>query len=804
MSVWIRRGALALLAVVVVMVALATWFVATFDTDRVKRLAVDWMRTEHHRTLAIDGPIELSVFPRLAVKVSRASLSEAGRPDNFASLEQAALGVAVMPLLRGDIVIGRVEAHGVRLNYRRDAHGRSNIDDLLQPAPASPPREKQESTDNQAEPARFDISGIALDDVRMRVKDDIAQIDGELQLASFSAGHLANKVEAPVALDAKFDFRQPRVKGRLSGDTQLTLDAETGSIALRDMGLAFKGDAPGASAVDATLEGSIAWDGAKRSVQAQTLAVKLSGHTGALKHDGSTLAVEHFAFDAAHRSLVLRQLKARIKGTQASLPLTLNLDWPELAANGDTLSGSAFSGSLSRGGDMPVTAKFKSSPPSGSFDAVRLPGFQAQLSSDAPLRKLTGTLRSDLTLQPGKATLALDKLDLQAKVEEPKQPALALAVHGDAVASTQRSSWKLAGRLNDKPFSSDGSLVLAGDVPQVVAKASFDALDLNRLLAPGSSATPGKSEPASSTDTPVDLSGLRSVNGQFSVQATHFAYKQYRIDDARIAATLDGGMLRVGELKGKAWGGQLDATAFADARASRIAAKGTATGIDIDALVKDLAGKDLIEGRGRVSWDLDTAGRSVNELKSRLKGSAALQLRDGAIKGINLASTLRQARAALALKKDAVQKARQTEKTDFSALNASFQIIDGVARNHDLDLRSPFLRLGGEGAIDIGHGRIDYLARTTVTASAKGQGSADLAALKGLTVPVRLSGPFESLDWKVQWSGIAAGLVRQRLEDKLADKLGRGAPARAASGDEPASRPSTEDMLKNKLKGLFK
>jgi AsmA protein len=101
---------------------------------------------------------------------------------------------------------------------------------------------------------------------------------------------------------------------------------------------------------------------------------------------------------------------------------------------------------------------------------------------------------------------------------------------------------------------------------------------------------------------------------------------------------------------------------------------------------------------------------------------------------------------------------------------------------------------------------MDYLARTTVIANAKGQDSDDLAALKGLTVPVRLSGPFESLDWKIQWSGVAAGLVKQRLEDKLAEKLGLKAPgaAASASGSASAPRPSTEDVLKNKLKGLFK
>jgi AsmA protein len=177
-------------------------------------------------------------------------------------------------------------------------------------------------------------------------------------------------------------------------------------------------------------------------------------------------------------------------------------------------------------------------------------------------------------------------------------------------------------------------------------------------------------------------------------------------------------------------------------------------------------------------------------------------LRDGAIKGINLAKTLRQAKAALTLRQDASQKASQVEKTDFSELNASFQIADGIARSTDLDVKTPFMRLGGDGAVDVGKGRIDYTARATVTATAAGQGGAELAALKGVTVPVRLAGPFEAIEWKVQWSAVAAGAVRNQVEDKLKERLGLKLPGAAASG---ASAPTPKEQLKEKLlKGLFK
>ena len=111
---WIRRLAIGLGTVLLLVVIAATVLIATFDANRYKGLAIDWMKTERQRTLAIDGPIELSVFPRLAIKVSKVRLSERGRADEFLAIDEAALAVQTLPLLRKQVVVDRVSARGVR------------------------------------------------------------------------------------------------------------------------------------------------------------------------------------------------------------------------------------------------------------------------------------------------------------------------------------------------------------------------------------------------------------------------------------------------------------------------------------------------------------------------------------------------------------------------------------------------------------------------------------------------------------------------------------------------------------------
>ncbi len=805
MSAWIKRIGIALAVLLLVAIAAAVYLVSTFDPNRYKGVAVDWMKANRNRTLVIDGPIELSVFPRVAVNLSRLSLSEAGRSEQFAAIDKAALAVDVMPLLSGRVVVGRVEASGVRAQLLRDAKGKRNTDDLAGPAaPASAPSDAEPKA-GAGKPLDFDIDRITLKDVRARVKDEQGGIDGELVLDSLSTGRIANGVESAVELAAKFDFKKPALKGSLDGKTRLTPDLASGSVRLADMNLSFKGDVPGASAVETTVRGALAYDGAKGSIDAKALEMQLAARAGAIQVAGSTLSIGAFGYDPTKQALRVEQLKLRVKGSRGKDPLALDLDWPQLDVAGQSLKGSPLEGKLELGGELPVNATFKSGAPTGTFDAVALPAFEAKLSSNSAARKLDGTLRANLGIKPAKSAISLEALALQANVEDKGLKPVALSLKGSASASPQAAQWAVSGQVNTNSFAIDGNANLSASPLFVKANARFDALDLNTLLPAGASsgAAPGTQAAA---DAPVDLSALRALNASVSLRAGSLVFRQYRIADARIEAQLDNGMLKVPVLQAKAWGGALDANALADARASRIAVKAVATGVNVNALLKDVAGKDLLEGTGRVALDVDTTGKSVGELRSHLRGTASLNLRDGAIKGINLAKSMRQAKAALSMKDDASTKAVQTEKTDFSELSASFQIADGVARSNDLDLKSPYLRLGGDGAVDIGKGRIDYTARATVTGTAAGQGGAELAALKGVTVPVRLTGPFEAIDWKIQWSAVAAGAVQNKLEDKLREKLGLKAPAGGASAAAgAASAPTPKQQLKEKLlKGLFK
>ncbi len=805
---WIRRTALGLGALLVLLVLAVAVLITTFDADHYKRLAIDWMMTERQRTLVIDGPIALSVFPRLAVKLSKLRLSEPNQADEFAALDELSLSIETLPLLRQQLVVDRVSVRGVRAVYRRDAQGARNIDDLIgaSPAPgAAPPPGPAAAAST---PLRFDVSAVVLDDVRLHLHDAMAPLQGELVLQSFKSGRLAHQAETPVSLRASLQLQQPQpLKITLDGSSTLVFDLDKQSMALSAMKLNTQIDGAGFKNLALGAEGTLAWDAGALRAQSLRLALK-GGSRGELVLAPSSIKARQLLFNPAAKRLELEALQVTLAGQLgADRPFECSLDWPQLTVDAQSLSGSALSGQLKLSGPAALTGKFQSGAPSGRFDALRLPGVLLTLQGQMQQRKVDGTLKAELLLDASRGALVIEALDLRASLSDPGLQPLQLAVRGSAEASAAAAHWTLAGALNTNQFKGTGQAALGGPVPDIKASAHFDSLDLNKLLAPATPTGASAAAGPAPADTRVALDSLTTLNGQFNISAGRFVFRQYRVSDLRLAAVLDGGTLRINPLAGRAWGGGIEASGTAEASRRRITVTLLANGVDVNALLKDVTGKDLLEGSGRVTANLNTRGETLGEMRSQLAGTAGLQLRNGAVKGVNLARSMRQAKAALSMKQDAVSKAGSTEKTDFSELSATARIVDGVATSDDLDEKSPFLRIGGAGRFDIGRGQIDYTARATVIGSPAGQDGAELQALRGLTVPVHLSGPFDAISWKIQWSGVAAAALEKTLKDKLTEslggKLGLGGTAAPAAGAASAPQ-KPKDKLRDMLKGLLR
>jgi AsmA protein len=276
--------------------------------------------------------------------------------------------------------------------------------------------------------------------------------------------------------------------------------------------------------------------------------------------------------------------------------------------------------------------------------------------------------------------------------------------------------------------------------------ASIDRLSIDRYLPP--------EQKEARADERINLSALqgKTVTGKLAIGS--LVVRRAKLENLKAEIKLAGGKLEVSPYTANLYGGTLNGGLSVDADGNKVQIKQTAQNVALGALLRDVTQKDVLEGRGTVTADVRTAGPTPGAMRRALAGSARVQMKEGAIKGINLAESARNAKAALGGKQ---AQADPRQKTDFSEAGASFNIKNGVARNDDLKVQSPFLRIGGAGNFDIGNNGIDYLAKTTLAATSKGQGGRDVTNVTGVTVPVKLYGALDNPSWSVDYTGLLGG-----------------------------------------------
>jgi AsmA protein len=393
-------------------------------------------------------------------------------------------------------------------------------------------------------------------------------------------------------------------------------------------------------------------------------------------------------------------------------------------------------------------------------------------------------LAAPLAVNLAKQAFAVENLAGQLTIAHPRlsMKSLMLPLTGSLDVNLKKATAALSldTRLEDSPIA------LRLDMPEfaplaLVFDLAIDQLDIDRYLVAGAEKG-GQKAARKPAGAKLDFSALRGHDVRGTVKIGALQAAQVKMQDVRMQVKLDDGRLAVAPHSAKLYGGSLSGALAIDAEKNRVHLKQSLTGVQIQPLLKDLANQDLLAGRGNIAVDVATQGDSVDAMKRALAGTAKIALKDGAIKGINLAQSLRELKGKLAARQDTTEPANADRQTDFSALTASFRIADGVARNKDMQARSPLLRLTGAGDIDIGNHRIDYLTKASVVATSRAQGGKDLAHLKGLTIPVRLHGPLDSPVWNIEFAGLAGDAVKARVE---------------------ASRQQVEDKLKGSLKGLL-
>lgn len=297
--------------------------------------------------------------------------------------------------------------------------------------------------------------------------------------------------------------------------------------------------------------------------------------------------------------------------------------------------------------------------------------------------------------------------------------------------------------LNASGNKLSGSLAadLSGVVPAVNAAFAGQTLNLDALLSkPGASASTSSDRggKAGWSDAKIDFSGLKAFKAKLKLTAGQLIYNNVKISNATLQATISGGKFAASLPNFQLYGGAGSAAFEVDASGNIPAQRIRLSLANFDAypLFNDAAGFANLEGTGSIALDLTASGASQRAIVSGLSGAAKFEFANGAIRGINIAKTVRGLTTGIL----SGWQENAAEKTDFATLEASFQIGKGQARTADLKLAGPLVRMAGAGTVDLPSKTLQFRVDPQLVASLEGQGGK--TDLQGLGVPIIIAGPW--------------------------------------------------------------
>jgi AsmA protein len=268
----------------------------------------------------------------------------------------------------------------------------------------------------------------------------------------------------------------------------------------------------------------------------------------------------------------------------------------------------------------------------------------------------------------------------------------------------------------------------------------------------------------------VDVSALGSFDADLVLVAPSVDLGVLRLGETRVSVVIDRARAVTDIRRMDAYGGQITGEFVINGRGGLSVGGNLAfAGLDMQALMRDVAGYDRLVAAGDLDLRFLGVGNSVAAIMKSLEGEGALELGQGELRGLDIAAMLQTLDPAYI---------GDGQKTAFDGLAGTFTIAGGVLSNNDLKLVAPQLTASGAGEVGLGARTLDYRLRPTALAAADGSG--------GVMVPLLITGPWADPSFRLDLESIA----REKMEAEA---------KAAAAAAEAAAKAELEQRLQEEL-----
>jgi AsmA protein len=277
--------------------------------------------------------------------------------------------------------------------------------------------------------------------------------------------------------------------------------------------------------------------------------------------------------------------------------------------------------------------------------------------------------------------------------------------------------------------------------PNLAFDLNLDHIDIDRYLppkAPAAAGQPADAKPAAPRRQ-TDYGPLRTLVLNGTAKIGKLSVNQAKLEDVNLKVTARDGILSLDPFAMKLYQGTVSGKSVVNVKGASPVTdlQLTVDKLQVNPLLKNLAGKDFLEGATRAQIALSMTGDDPARIQQTLNGKGSLDFTDGAIVGVDLAGMVRDVKAGLRGKVQSGPKPR----TDFSELAVPFTLQNGVFHTSDAAMKSPLLRLSAAGKADLVKESLDFRIDPKLVGTIKGQG--DEKDRSGLGVPIVVTGSFD-------------------------------------------------------------
>jgi AsmA protein len=742
----LKYGLLGIAAVVVVAAAVVAYVAATFNPNDYKAQIIKAVKDSKQRNLRLDGDIKLSFFPNIGASLSKVSLSEFRSDKEFAAIQSARVSLALLPLLRRQVVVDEVAVSGLKAALVKHRDGTTNIDDLLGQTGQQP--QQQKIAPATGSPLKFDIASVSVEKTSLSYLDESSGAKYAVKDLDLRTGRIAVGVPSKIDFSANIQSNQPKLDINTQMEATLTLDPEKKKYQLHGLKLQASGTALDISNLKVKAGGDVNADLASDEFAAKNFSLSASGKKD---KDNFEVALDAPSLQLTRDKYSSDRIKLDAKLNGAAGDIAANLTMPGIEGNAQSFRISALSLDLD----------------------VKQPEQAFRIKLVSPLSGNIKSRQFDLSKLGIAVTATGDKLPNKSVSSEMKGN-----VHIDAAKKIVQANF--AGGLLQSQIKARVAVNGFAE-PAINFDVDVDKFDADLYL-PKKSVQAAQPQ-AKAPEQPFDLSALRTLNLDGNLRIGSLKVANVKSSQLHLGVKAHDGLVNLSPMSAKLYQGSMNGSLNINAQHTpSFVIKQKLNEISVAPLLKDAANLDLAEGKGNFVLDLTTRGNTVSELKKALNGSVSVNLANGAIKGIDLAKLVQGMQNLSKDTRTQTLGVDKNEKTEFSEFKANFKVHDGVAHNDDLTVKSTVLRLSGNGDIDIGHDRLNYNAKAAFAKTAQG---------RAVTLPVNVSGPFDALKFKVDYGALIVDAAKQKIDEKK-EKVKEDAKAKL------------QEEFKKGLKGLFK